>query len=142
MLRLICISLSVSIGAAVGIAACGTEATEESEAAALSNDGFSEILSIGSLGTEPGDQGPVFSEIQDVRSSPDGSFLVLDRLPSVRWFDQSGTYQGSVSSSGSGPGELREPTNIVPMCHFQPGFPRSSNDHSPPLLRLPWINSS
>jgi hypothetical protein len=73
------------------------------------------LLRIGAL-AEPEEE--VFGSIATVRAGPDGSLLVLDKMAGeVRWFGSEGSILGRAGRMGAGPGEFREPVEMVVGPH-------------------------
>src|SRR5688572_5898235 len=71
-----------------------------------------ELVEVNSVGVLAGDSVQEFAEIMDVEVLSDGSFLVLDRTPSVRWFGLDGEHRGGIQGMGGGPGELGGPVAL------------------------------
>jgi hypothetical protein len=69
------------------------------------------LLRIGAL-AEP--EAEVFGSIAVVRAGPEGSVFVLDKMAGeIRWFGTDGRILGRAGRIGAGPGEFREPVEMV-----------------------------
>lgn len=100
------------VSAVLLIAACGNENTEDVTDENTALDAYT-LQVTDSIGIELGDSAYVFGAIADVEILPDGNIIVLDRTYcTMRIFSPEGNYLSTISSRGSGPGELANPFNI------------------------------
>ena len=71
-------------------------------------------LQLALIGELDGAQEYLFGDISSAAAGPDGVIYVADRIGStVRAYDASGTYLGTVGSQGEGPGEFEWPSDLT-----------------------------
>ncbi len=109
MKKTLCITAAMILAASCG----GTDSPVE-EAVSPQGEDMIQLSITGTIGVELGDSNYVLGAVQSIDHDLQGNILVLDRFACrVRVYSREGEFIGSISSSGSGPGELLNPLDMT-----------------------------
>ncbi len=109
MKKTLCITVVMILAAS-----CGSTDSPVEETASARGEEWVQLSIEGTIGVELGDSNYVLGAVQSIDHDLQGNILVLDRSACrVRVFSREGEFIRSISSSGSGPGELLNPLDMT-----------------------------